>query len=732
MSRISLRYRIALTIFLLELVMIGLVLWQTQRAYTEASQRHFRAQEDIVLSILGDLGRFALITRDYGELQPYVDQVLRDPNVVSVIVADRRGTVVVSTDTALIGQPLKQLHNHENTYWRFRTFASAAGPLGLIAIEFSNKPLLQAYRESQRRGILIASLSMALIALVGVALGFMLTRRLGKLKEASKRVAEGDLDVAVDISGSDEIADLGASFAAMTTKVRTAIGEVKEREELITSILQSIDEGFVVIDRDYRIRLANKAYCDRAGIPLEEIIGKHCYLISRRNDAPCHLAGETCVVNQTFETGRPHSAVHTYCNTDGSPVSIETKSYPLFDAGGGVRSVIEIEIDITEKRKLEEQLRQSQKMEAVGTLAGGVAHDFNNILTAIIGYGSLMKANLSDGGENTSYLDQMLGSAERAAHLTQSLLAFSRKQVMDLSPVDLNNVVRRIDTLLHRIIGEDIEIKTATSDEPLMVLADSGQLEQVVVNLATNARDAMPDGGSLTIQTAAVEIGTGTSQHRLFGRSGRHAMLAVTDTGSGMDDRTQAKIFEPFFTTKEVGKGTGLGLAIVYGIVKQHNGSIHVYSEPGKGTTFRIYVPLIPSPAADEPAAPAPPPPGGTETVLVAEDDTVVREVIRIALEQAGYTVIEAGDGEEALEKFLEHRDEIRVLLSDVIMPKMNGKELYEAIRERAPGIKALFVSGYTSEVLTRKGVLEEGGCFISKPVTPEALLRKLREVLDQ
>jgi two-component system cell cycle sensor histidine kinase/response regulator CckA len=388
--------------------------------------------------------------------------------------------------------------------------------------------------------------------------------------------------------------------------------------------------------------------------------------------------------------------------------------------------------DITKWKRLEQQFLQAQKMEAIGQLAGGVAHDFNNILTAIIGYGSLLKIETSEDDLLRSYVIQILNSAERAANLTKALLAFSRRQIIRPKPVNLNEIITVLEKLLSRIIGEDIELSTALIDKDLTVMADSIQLEQVLMNLVTNARDAMPDGGSLTITTEFAVLDNEFIKAHGFGRPGMYALISVEDTGQGMDEKTKERIFEPFFTTKEVGKGTGLGLAMVYGIIKQHDGYINVYSEPVKGTTFKIYLPLIKSKVEEVKLADLPIIKGGIETILVAEDDAQVRELTKEVLEGFGYKVMEATDGDDATKIFNENKDKIQLLFLDVIMPKKNGKEVYDEIKKVRPDIKAIFTSGYDADIIHKKGILEEGLDFITKPILPDELLRMVREVLDK
>jgi len=383
-----------------------------------------------------------------------------------------------------------------------------------------------------------------------------------------------------------------------------------------------------------------------------------------------------------------------------------------------------------EKEQLQEQLRHAQKMEAIGTLAGGIAHDFNNILTAIMGFGGLIQMKIPKESPISSHVEQILESAQKAASLTKNLLAFSRKQLSAPAPLNLNESISNLKKLLGRLIKEDIEFKVELGENDLVVMADQGQLDQIFMNLVTNARDAMPKGGVLTITTGAAQLPPHIVVTSQPGSSGGYALISVIDTGIGIDEETQEKIFDPFFTTKEVGKGTGLGLSMIYGIVKQHDGYIDVESEVGKGTTFNIYFPLIDSTFEKQKEKASRPLKRGAETILVADDDPAVASLVKRILEEFGYKVLEARDGEDAIEQFLKHKDDIHLLLLDVIMPKKNGKEAYDAIRKIKPEIKAIFISGYSAEIIDEQAILE-GLNFIGKPVSPEELLFSVREVLD-
>jgi nitrogen-specific signal transduction histidine kinase/ActR/RegA family two-component response regulator len=405
----------------------------------------------------------------------------------------------------------------------------------------------------------------------------------------------------------------------------------------------------------------------------------------------------------------------------------------------GVDAEIVMVHDVTEKIRaeqeklaLEHQLTQSQKMEAIGTLTGGIAHDFNNILTAIIGYTTMMQLELDEEHPLQRKVGEILRASERAASLTRSLLAYSRRQAGNPAPTGLNAIINNIDILLQRLIPENIELRSQLAPEELSIMADSGQIEQVIMNLVVNARDAMPEGGVLSLSTESMALDREFVAKHGYGRPGSYALLAVADSGVGMDEKTRDRIFEPFFTTKAPGKGTGLGLAMVYGIVKQHAGFINCYSEPGHGTVFRIYLPLIDAPAEMETAQADQELRGGDETILLVEDDAVIREMVGELLEEFGYRVIKAVDGEDAVQTFRGAAAEVQLVILDVIMPKRNGKEAYDEISRIRPGVKALFMSGYTADIITDSLIKGDPRHFVSKPISISELLGKVRDLLDE
>jgi len=418
---------------------------------------------------------------------------------------------------------------------------------------------------------------------------------------------------------------------------------------------------------------------------------------------------------------------------NGEPIELETSSTIKEDEKGAFLGMEGILRDVTELKKLADQLRHSQKMEAISSLAGGIAHDFNNILQVIMGYGTMVLDKLEPDSPSKGQMNEVLAAAGRAANLTKRLLAFSRKQPTDVKPTNVNELITDIQKMLVRLVRESIDFKLDLADTLLVVMADAGQIEQVLVNLVSNANDAMPNGGRLLIGTGLQEIDDEYIAINGYGKTGMYALITVSDTGHGIDAETQKMIFEPFFTTKGIGVGTGLGLAISYGIIKQHNGYTKVYSEPGQGTVFKLYLPLTEKPAALEvKTAAADAFRGGNETVLVAEDDASLKELIKMVLEPFGYSVITAENGEDAITKFMENRDRVPLVMLDVIMPKKNGKEVSEVIRKASPDVKIIFLSGYTMDIIKDEYLTESDFDFIHKPIRPQDLLIKVREVLDK
>lgn len=514
--------------------------------------------------------------------------------------------------------------------------------------------------------------------------------------------------------------------------------EHKRMEDQLQKLSSAVEQSsttIVITDTKGNIQYVNPKFTQLTGYTSEEAIGQNpCILKSGKTPPEVYKQLWDAITAGGEWQGE-------FCNRKKNGEFYWELAHisSLRNSEGAITGFIAFKDDITERKRIEaereklrEQLFRSQNLASVGKLAGGVAHNFNNLLTVIMGYASILKTEMKKDDTFGEYVQKILKSSETAAHLVQGLLAFSRKQPANPQPVNLNGIIRETEYLLLKLIREDIRLKTALTEKECMVMADVGQLEQVLMNLATNARDAMPEGGNLSISTEVFDMDDAFISAHGYGEKGRYALMSFSDTGVGMDENTKMRIFEPFFTTKEVGKGTGLGLASVYGIVKQYRGYIDVDSAPDKGATFRIYLPLIESEVSGEKAEIVPVPKGGTETILIAEDEEDVRSLMKMVLETNGYKVIEAEDGEHAINTFLQDKDNITLLVFDVVMPKKNGKEAYEAIKKIKPGMKVLFMSGYGDDVISTSDIHKSGFNYITKPVSPMDLLKKVREVLDK
>ena len=487
------------------------------------------------------------------------------------------------------------------------------------------------------------------------------------------------------------------------------------------TILEHIGDAVVITTPDGHYLDVNPQACAMTGYDREELLrlgAVDTYPLEEREAAAARAA--------EVASGRSIVFDRRLLRKDGTVILVEINARPLPD--GRLLAAMR---DITERRNLENQLRQAQKMEAVGRLAGGLAHDFNNVLTAVFGYVDLLSEELAPGSHAREDVEEIRRAAERAAALTRQLLAFSRQQVLDPIVLSVNDLIRNLDKMLRRLIGEDVDLRLNLAPDVGNVRADPGQLEQVIANLVVNARDAMPEGGKLLIETVNADL---TEQYADMHRpvmAGAYVMIAVSDTGVGMDEATKARIFEPFFTTKEKGRGTGLGLSTVYGIVKQSGGYIWAYSEVGRGTTFKVYLPRVDALAAQVAAPREAGTLTGSETVLLAEDDPMLRPLAKTLLQKLGYTVLEAENADQAVALAAAHPAPIHLLVADVVMPGASGRELARRLAASRPDMKVLYVSGYTDDAIVHHGMLEPGLSFLQKPFTPAALARKVRDVLD-
>ncbi|MBN1566715.1 MAG: PAS domain S-box protein [Acidobacteria bacterium] len=509
------------------------------------------------------------------------------------------------------------------------------------------------------------------------------------------------------------------------TEWRQAEEALRESREYLDQIINGIADPVVVKDCNHIHVLVNDAFCKYMEQKKEDLIGKTGF-----EDLPEELAKALLKSEEeVLRTGRNSLTEDSIIDPHGLRRTWMTRKSLLTNKKGEKQIILAMR-DITEYKQLEAQLLQAQKMEAIGVLAGGVAHDFNNLLNVINGYSELALESLGEDAAVRKDIEQVWDAGKRAAALTSQLLAFGRKQILQPEILDLNAIIDQLSAMLRRLIGEDIDLAFITSQDLGMIHADPAKIQQVVLNLAVNARDAMPKGGKLTIETANIHFNEDYIREHSGAKPGAYVMLAISDNGVGMDAGTKEHLFEPFFTTKEKNKGTGLGLATVYGIVKQSNGFIWVYSEPGKGTTFKIYFPRVEGESTsieitEEPEYP------GTETILLVEDEAAVRNLASRILRDRGYTIIEAGDGKEALRLAGEYTEEIHLVVTDVIMPGISGSVLVSRLETTRPGIKALYISGYTDNAIVHHGILDSGIAFLEKPFSPKRLASKVREALQ-
>ena len=496
--------------------------------------------------------------------------------------------------------------------------------------------------------------------------------------------------------------------------------------ELYRGLADNINLSLTLISPDFRVVTTNAAQLRFSVRPIGEIVGRCCFNVFRKRDSVC----PDCPGRRAMESSQPAEVEHSGFRGDGSAAQVRVQAFPLFQADGSSAGFIEVIEDITEHRKTQQQLQQSQKMEAIGQLAGGIAHDFRNQLTVIRGYGQMLRDGLPPG-DGREMLDEILHAADRSVEITGQLLSFSRRDTLCPKTHDLNDLVAELTKALQRIIGEDLALATQASPTACPATVDATQFQHALMNLATNARDAMPAGGRLTIRTRRTRTDAHFAARHPDVAPGEWVIVEVADTGSGMDAATQARIFEPFFTTKQAGQGTGLGLAMVYGFVRQSGGGVEVESELDAGTTVRLFFPIATAePAEQTVSLPARKQARGNETILVVEDEPAVRKLLIVTLRQAGYRILESANGQDALHLADRHPGPIDLLITDVIMPGVDGVELSRQLRQRRPAIGVLYVSGYTGKNLAQRGV-DGAANLLAKPFSRDDLLAAARQVLD-
>ena len=634
--------------------------------------------------------------------------------------------------------------------------------IGTLYAGLSLAPVRAEIAGMRRTIALVSALVFLLGLLVAIGIGTFVTRPLSQMVETTQEIARGQWQRRAPLHSLDEVGELARSFNTMLDALDRARNEL---EELNRNLEQRVADRTSELEKEIperrrgedALRRANERFILAAaavngaiydrdiekntllwtdgisrvfGYSLEEVVPTIDWWLSRIHpDDVDRVEGQ---LRGVIEAGRDFVSEYRFRASDQTDLYVWDRGRVVRDEKGRAVRMVGIMESVTELKRLEDQFRQAQKMEAVGRLAGGVAHDFNNLLTTILGYSHLILGQMEPEDPQRLDVEEIRKAGDRAAALTKQLLAFSRKQVIEPKVLEVNAVVANMEKMLCRLIGEDIQCLTELDSSAGHIKADLGQLEQVIMNIVVNARDAMPQRGRLTIRTGSAVFDEAFVRQHMGARLGQYASIALSDTGCGMDHVTQLRIFEPFFTTKEPGKGTGLGMSTVYGIVKQSEGYILVDSEPGKGTRIWLYFPRVEEGPSLESADVDPPPPRGSEIVLLVEDEDAVRSLVRGVLRSRGYTVLEAGNAAEAVRISHDFEGVIDILLTDVIMPEVSGRELADQLRGTRPDMRLLYMSGYTEDMIVHHGVMTSDVGFLQKPFTPELLLRKMRETLDR
>jgi PAS domain S-box-containing protein len=692
-----------------------------------------------------------------------IEPLRQNPEVRFVTVTDTRGRVLLAYDLAGRGRarsPAPGISEDRTTFRAIATIRYRGDPVGGIELGLSLDAL---YDEIARSRANVAAVS-GLVLLFGFAGAFTLagfiTRPLARMVRVVERVSAGDLSERTAIRSRDEVGYLASAFDRMVGRLETAYGDLnavnrelearvqartaelereiderrraevalRESEHQFRTMFESAAIGIALVDRAGHLLEVNRALLGMIGVERDALLAGTIHELVGTGDATTDWSA----FQEVVDGSREEVAEDVRCRaSDGRQLWGHAAVSAVRDRTGAFQFAIVMIENTTEQRELEQQLTQSQKLEAVGRLAGGIAHDFNNLLTTINGLADLVLADRPTDDPMFDDLVEIRKAGDRAAALTGQLLAFSRRQVARPEAVDLNVTIRELATMLGRLIGEDIDLSLDLDPELSALRADPSQLTQVIMNLAVNARDAMPEGGRLRIATAAIELGAAQAARLNTAGAGPHLRLDVEDNGHGMDEQTVKRVFEPFFTTKAIGRGTGLGLATVYGIVQQSGGGIAVESAPGRGTRFSVYLPIPtdamePRPAVHEDAAA-----GGHETILVVEDEVAVRSLVARVLRARGYEVIEASNGSDALQLASTAAERIDAVVTDVIMPEMSGPAMIRRLTELRPELRVVYMSGYTQNEVLHHGIAQDEVSFLQKPMSPAALAAKVREVLD-
>lgn len=726
--RLSLKYRIAVMILLLEAIMMGLVLWKILGHSYAASSQQIAANEQAMLDVVSGVSRVALLTEEYADLQPYLEDLKKNPSMIRVMLADVQGRVVAGTRPEDVGPGLPALIDEGDYFWRTQEITNAAGPLGVLAMEFSNAALLRAYAEARNLGISIAAIGMSIIAIAGALTGFLLTRRLERITVAAQRFARGELAVETGVQGHDELGELAQSFDEMARSVAENQRHMQESENYNRMLFEQSPVGLALCRMNGELVDINPAYAGIIGRSVEEALKLTYWDVTPGKYAKDEQR-QLEILNNTGHYGPYEKEA---IRKDGHLVPVRLQG--LFLEKGGEGFILSSVEDITERKQAEDALRRAQKMEAIGRLSGGVAHDFNNQLGIIIGYLDYLQNHFPENAKPRQWVETATKATLRCMDLTRQLLTFSRQQSKEKVVVDLNVLLKELENVIARSVTPEVEVQYFLAPDLASTEIDPGEFQDAILNLVINARDAMPSGGKLLIETTNKHLDAAYAALNPGVEPGDYTQLMLSDTGAGMDKETLEHVFEPFFTTKPEGQGTGLGLAMVYGFVKRYGGNIKVYSEPGVGTTIRIYLPhsKTSEPATSTTDTRTEVLPTGSETILIVDDEDDLLQLADQYLSSLGYRTRLAENAAQAME-ILAAEEEIDLLFSDVVMPgEMNGYELAQQATEKRPGLKVLMTSGYSAKTVANNGLARFAAHLLGKPYRKAELAQRIRFVLDE
>lgn len=728
------KYRITAVIFALAAIILAVVLYQSLNQYFKGSHEQLVINQQATLNLLGEFSRIALLTTDYENFQPQLENVASLPGVSDILLADDMQRIVVTSNPAWIGQSFTSKQISVETGWVILPLENISGTLGVLAAQFSDDSLLQLHKQIAATALIWSLFGLIIIAMISLLAGHLLTRRLAFVTRAAEAVANGDLSARAAVQGRDEVAELSHVFDNMVEKINLDRIQLEEREQYLSLTLDSIGDAVITTDAEGCVTRMNPVAeeltawktSEAHGHPLLDVFK----IINAQSREPVSNPVEKVLASRKIVGLANHTVLISKNNTE---YQIADSAAPIIDKTGKVLGVILVFRDVTQQYQVEEALRRSQKMDAIGQLSGGIAHDFNNQLSVIIGYLDFLNSEFSETDKPYKWVQTATKATLRCIDLTSQLLSFSRRQAVDKSIIDLNTVFEELQSMIARSVTAEIDVQYFLAENLWLAETNVGEFQDSIINLVINARDAMPHGGKIVIETRNKFIDNDLIDAHSVVKRGEYIEIIVSDTGTGMDKDILERIFEPFYTTKPDGKGTGLGMAMVYGFIKRYEGYINIYSEPALGTTMRIYLPrsneteVVTENNSHEKKLPT-----GTESVLIVDDELELLNLANLFLTELGYRTQLAGNGVKALE-ILKSDTTIDLLFSDVVMPGgINGYDLARQATQLKPQLKVLLTSGFTS----RSMVKDEQSIFaerlLAKPYRKVDLAQRIRQVLDE